>query len=510
MLYSNIVLIGFMASGKSSVGKVLAKKLSFKFIDVDQEIAKEQGLSIEEIFSHYGGSYFRELEYKYLSTLSATKNTVISVGGGAPCDFRNSQILLSLGQIYFLDASLATVLPRLKADHMRPLAHKARELYYFRRPIYQSLGSSINVDHQDLELTCNNIIKRFKSYNQLSSIDKTKVSYPRYHIYHSPNALSSLSHIVTESGFSDHRVALVTSEPLLSILHDHISTIKTQLAIEVITIKDGEEHKRYESVKKIQEGLLSKGFNRQSLIIALGGGNVGDIAGFAAATYLRGIPIVQVPTTLLAMVDASVGGKTGVDNQYGKNLIGSFHHPEAVVIDPDTLNTLSKEDFSCGMAEVIKHAIIADEELFEHLRDDELDLMFAIKRSLKVKADIVAEDPFEYSRRALLNLGHTFAHGIEKVSDYKIKHGHAVAIGLVMSLHLSKRLGLLEKDFTEDLLFILKKFNLPQILPSYIDKRSLISAMVFDKKRDNIGLRFILPKKIGDIVVRYADSSNIL
>jgi 3-dehydroquinate synthase len=276
----------------------------------------------------------------------------------------------------------------------------------------------------------------------------------------------------------------------------------------IITIKDGEQHKNAESIEHIHRSLFEQNFNRSSVVLALGGGNVGDVAGFAAANFMRGIPVIQIPTTLLAMVDSSVGGKTGIDLSFGKNLIGAFHNPRAVLIDPDFLKSLPDVEFACGMAEIIKHAIIGDRELFSDL-EQSFDPTTLIERAVQVKTQIVFADPRENNIRANLNLGHTFAHAIEKVSDYQIKHGQAVAIGLMLATKLAHRLGYLKNDFSDQLEKLLKKYHLPTELPSNMDKNALIKAMLHDKKRDRHGLKFILPHDLGDVRAEYVEENLI-
>jgi 3-dehydroquinate synthase len=269
----------------------------------------------------------------------------------------------------------------------------------------------------------------------------------------------------------------------------------------VVEIPDGEQYKTLDTVRGIYDQLIDAQFDRQSIIFALGGGVVGDVAGFAAATVLRGVPIVQLPTTLLAMVDSSIGGKTGVDHPR-KNLIGAFKQPLAVVADTDTLDTLHEIEFRCGMAEVIKHAMIGDQELFDELHgvDFKSRINQWLGRAMRVKVEIVENDPFEMGERAKLNLGHTFGHAVEQASGYRIRHGEGVAIGLACATRLAARRELCHADLIAKVEDLLNACGLPTRVPSGLPVDAIVGSMQTDKKRLNNRLRFVLPRDIADVV----------
>lgn len=518
---SNIILIGFMASGKSRIGEMLAKRLGYELIDTDAIIEGEQNQSIKEIFAKRGEWYFRGLETEAIKKLRHKENTVIVAGGGAPVFFDNAQIFKTIGHVFYLDASLALILKRLQKNDSRPLGalatlqdiEKIKALYIYRRPIYLGLGILVDVNHENKAKTCDEIIERYKSAHRLNRIAHSTVFDVEQHypIIHQKNSLDILGDLRTYLGLKDHRPVIVTTTHLKHVLEKPIAHIRQKFGADgaLICFGDGEQYKNFESIHHIHAQMFAHGLMRNTVVIALGGGNVGDVAGFAASTFLRGVPFLQIPTTLLAMVDASIGGKTGIDLALGKNLVGAFYNPKAVVIDPELLATLPKDDFACGMAEVIKAAIIADRALFYAIKNDELDLSAIIERTIKVKAFIVLADPREKNIRAHLNLGHTFAHAIEKVSNYTIKHGAAVAIGLMEATKLSRKLGILEEDFQNDLEAVLKKFELPTTLPSHLKKSDLLDAMKLDKKRDDAGLRFILPKRLGEVITSHVDESDV-
>lgn len=277
----------------------------------------------------------------------------------------------------------------------------------------------------------------------------------------------------------------------------------------VVTVPAGEQHKTLATIEAIYDALLAAGLDRKGTIVALGGGVVGDMAGFAAATYMRGVDFVQCPTSLLAMVDASVGAKTGVDLPQGKNLVGAFKQPQAVLADVSTLPTLPPEEFASGLAEVVKHGLIANPDLFERLMTDDLrldessilNLQSLIIDAIQVKRDVVQEDPFEQGRRATLNLGHTFGHAIEQVSGYTIRHGEGVAMGLVAAAHLSARLEYCGPELQPRIEAVLTKLHLPTRIPANLPHDKLYQAMGSDKKKAAGQLRFVLLRGAGDVFV---------
>ena len=275
----------------------------------------------------------------------------------------------------------------------------------------------------------------------------------------------------------------------------------------VITIPAGEEHKNLATVHKIYDEMLALGLDRKATVLALGGGVVGDIAGFVAATYMRGIHFVQCPTTLLAMVDASVGGKTGVDLPQGKNLVGAFKQPLAVIADLVTLQSLPSVEFASGMAEVVKHGLIAGGALWQRLGDWEIgsakqhNLQSLVVEAIKVKQNVVISDPFEQGRRAILNLGHTFGHAVEQVSGYRVRHGEAVAIGLVAAANLSARLGFCEPQLQTEIESVLQAIPLPTRIPADLDLELVYEMMGSDKKKAAGKLRFVLLQSVGDVFV---------
>jgi len=312
----------------------------------------------------------------------------------------------------------------------------------------------------------------------------------------------------------DTKVAVVTN-PTVSALHlDKLLSQIEATQLHIVTIPDGEEYKKLDTVVGILDELFTHKLDRKSLLIAFGGGVIGDMTGFTASMYQRGIDFIQIPTTLLAQVDASVGGKTGVNNRFGKNLIGAFYQPKAVYIDTDFLDTLPTREFSAGMAELIKMSVMFDSEFFKFLESDDLStkdsLAKAIARSVELKAWVVNQDEKEAGIRAVLNYGHTFGHVIENETEYKTYlHGEAVAIGMVMANVLANILGLIEQDEMDRVKELLVKHNLP-VDYEIVDVESFYNKFFLDKKSANDKIKFILPKGVGDFETRVDIDKSIV
>lgn len=303
------------------------------------------------------------------------------------------------------------------------------------------------------------------------------------------------------------QVMVVTNETVAPLYLDTVRRIFSEFELATVILPDGEQYKNLETLNLIFTALLENKFNRGCTLVALGGGVVGDITGFAAASYQRGITFLQIPTTLLAQVDSSVGGKTGVNHPLGKNMIGAFHQPACVLIDTNTLDTLDDRQLAAGLAEVIKYGLIRDAAFFAWLEEnidllkarDKQALARAIERSCALKAEIVAADERESGQRALLNLGHTFGHAIETGTGYGTwLHGEAVATGMLMAADLSARHGWLSVEAVTRTEKLLQQANLPTRPPDEMDAARFLELMAVDKKVVDGGLRLILLKDIGD------------
>jgi len=304
-----------------------------------------------------------------------------------------------------------------------------------------------------------------------------------------------------------NKIAIITNETIAPLHLDHLLDHLKAPQVTVVTIKDGEEYKNMQTIETILDELFENRLDRKSTLIALGGGVIGDMTGFCASLYQRGIEFVQIPTTLLSQVDASVGGKTGVNNRYGKNLVGAFYQPSAVYIDPNFLKTLPPREFAAGIAEVIKMAVMFDKDFFEYIKREDISdpeiLKQCIKRSVELKAQVVNQDEKEAGIRAVLNYGHTFAHVIENETQYKtFLHGEAVAIGMVMANELAVELGLLSVSDGIEIEALLARYDLPT---SYHieDLDAFYEHFYLDKKSANNSIKFILTNgQIGTHIIK--------
>jgi len=337
---------------------------------------------------------------------------------------------------------------------------------------------------------------------KILNVDLGDKSYP---IYIGRDLLSDKTYF--EKHISGQQVMVVTNSTVAPIYLDKVIKLLDKCNAEVTILPDGEQYKTLETANIIFDALLKAKFDRSATLIALGGGVVGDITGFAAASYQRGVNFIQIPTTLLSQVDSSVGGKTGVNHELGKNMVGAFHQPQAVIIDVDTLETLNDREFSAGMAEVIKYGLLGNVDFLLELeknvdaimnRDKNL-IIDAVYRSCEDKANIVAEDEFEHGKRSLLNFGHTFGHGIENILGYgTYLHGEAISIGMYMAAKLSELEGNLSVDDVERVKNILTKAKLPCNIEGEVSSENLIKAMSIDKKAIDGNIRLVLLRSVGD------------
>ncbi|MEN9245939.1 MAG: 3-dehydroquinate synthase [Thermostichales cyanobacterium SRBZ-1_bins_19] len=347
----------------------------------------------------------------------------------------------------------------------------------------------------------------------LSAVIPVRLPQAQYDIVIEPDSLAQIGEPLRERGLKGK--ALIVSHP---VIFKHYGAILSQslqqagFTVDVCLVPAGERYKTLKSVQKIYDAALAAGLERQSTILALGGGVIGDMAGFAAATWLRGIPFVQVPTTLLAMVDAAIGGKTGVNHPQGKNLIGAFHQPRLVWIDPTVLQTLPGREFRSALAEVVKYGVIQDPDLFQYLEQlprlehygdwRGADLFHVLVRCAECKAWVVQQDEREAGLRAILNYGHTLAHALESLTNYRhYLHGEAVAVGMVGAGALAVALGWWTAAEQQRQVNLLARCGLPTKIPAEMDLPAVIRLLHHDKKVQNGHVRFILPKAIGQVAI---------
>lgn len=499
-----IWVYGPPGSGKSSIGREIAHRLSVPFWDVDEQIQSGSGASIPEIFAREGETGFRSRESQVIAELSSHTSGVIALGGGALLAEENRFRVESSGRVIFLEVPFATLLERVQREgYARPLvtgdlAARLEALLSSRREHYASFPLRLDAS-SPVEQVALDALVRLGAFHVRGMGDGYDVRVEK-------GGLSQLGEKLASRGLrgplvliSDENVAVRYAEQALASLR--LAGYEASL----LTIPAGEAYKTIQTVNQIWDGLLAARMERSSTVLALGGGVVGDMAGFAAAAYLRGVGWVVLPTSLLAMVDASVGGKTAIDLPQGKNLVGAFHSPRLVLADPEVLATLPEAELRSGLAEVIKAGVIADAALFalceggwQSLQGkmDEL-----VRRAMAVKISVIEADPYEQGVRASLNLGHTFGHAVELVSAYRLRHGEAVSIGLVAEARLAEHLGIAQSGLADQISKTSIGLGLPVAVPAELDHQAILKAMQVDKKRLAGSVRFALPIRIGEVRV---------
>ncbi len=505
---TKIFLYGPPGCGKSTLGRLLAGKLGLSFLDLDAEIVRNAGQSIPEIMAAHGELAFRDLETAALETATTGEAGVIALGGGALLRDENRARAETSGTVVCLDANLETLLSRLHSDENgRPLLAgdvRARltTLLDQRRAHYASFPLYLDTAQQDAPQSV------WQLQIALGRFCVSGMGQP-YDVVVEVGGLGQLGELLRERQL-DGPVAVVTESNVGPLYAERAANAlrKSGYETSVVRVPAGEAAKNIETVMTIWRGLLQGGLDRRSTVVALGGGVIGDMAGFAAASFMRGIRWVGVPTSLLSMVDASLGGKTGFDLPEGKNLVGAFHPPSLVLADPQLLSTLPEAELRSGLAEVVKHGIISDPGLFdlcaagyESVKEN---LATIVRRAMAVKIAIIETDPYERGMRAALNLGHTVGHAVELVSGFQLRHGEAIAIGTVVEARLAERLGLAVGGLSEELGVALSDLGLPTHIPPGMSQEAIINAMKMDKKKAAGVVKFALPVKVGQVEVGVA------
>ena len=508
-----LVLTGFMGSGKTSVGQELSRRLGYPLLDTDLLIEEREKMLISLIFKKKGEDYFRSVERLVVEDVSKQDRTIIATGGGIVKDKRNVENLSQRGIIVWLKTDPEVILRRTMSEGgKRPLLDvkdpliEINRLLAEREPLYEQADIVIDTSFITPKEAAQEIIEMLALESEVTVSLKER----SYSILIGRKTLNKLGIRVKE--FRPSKVAIITNPTVWALYGDACARSLKEHSIEplVIAVPDGEEYKELLWVSNIYSELLKARFDRGSILIALGGGVIGDMAGFVAATYMRGIRYIQVPTTLLAQVDSSVGGKTGVNHPLGKNMIGAFYQPSLVLIDVETLKTLPQREFRAGIAEIIKYGVIADREFVEYIEKNRAniialddDLMHVIKRSCEIKASVVEKDEREAGLRAILNYGHTIGHAIETTTGYtRFLHGEAVAIGMCLASDLAVKIGLLQRKEAQRIKTLVRSYGLPTTIPDDIDVSSILDSMEIDKKVKSGQMRFILPVAIGEVEIR--------
>lgn len=538
----SIVLVGMMGAGKTSIGKRLAQRLGVPFNDADAEIERAAGMTIPEIFSTRGEAEFRLGEQRVIQRLLGEGASVLATGGGAFMNADTRKRIAEAGVSIWLKADFDVLLRRVKKRSNRPLLQTEdpektlRDLIELRYPTYAEATITIHSRDVAHEVIVDEIIIELSSHlglrapaitkpDRLSDLVKVDLPGRAYDIVIGSGLLETAGDRIAALG-KDLSVSIITDE---TVAEHHLATLqnslqKANIRSAPVIIPPGEKSKSMAMVTKVVDEILAAKLERGDLVVALGGGVIGDLAGFAAAIARRGMRFIQIPTTLLAQVDSSVGGKTGVNSEHGKNLIGAFHQPSLVLADVDCLDTLSKREFAAGYAEVVKYGLINDAEFFNWLESHHegvyaggADRVYAISKSCRAKAAIVMRDEREEGERALLNLGHTFAHAFERIVAYdgaRLVHGEAVAIGLCCAFRFSQKLGLASGQDALRIERHLEKVGLPtkiKAIPGWsAGSEGILDAMAQDKKVKKGRLTFILARGIGEsFIAPDVDSGDV-
>jgi 3-dehydroquinate synthase len=510
----NIVLTGFMGTGKTTVGRELARLSGLGFVDADALLEERLGLEVQDIFRLHGEARFRQEEKQLARELSELRGTVIATGGGMVVDPESRRALESTGELVCLRAKPETIVERVRTGSPRPLLagrdepSRIKELLASREEVYGSIAHAVETEG----LSPAQIAKRILG-GLCPSTRRITVEIPggdTYPVLVGRGLLAALPLFLSSLG-ARREVFVVTDSNVHALHAGRLREILLENGFnpEVFSFPAGEQRKSLETVTAIHSFLASNGAQRDSLVIGFGGGVTGDLSGFAASTYMRGIPLVHVPTTLMAQVDSSIGGKTGVNMPQAKNLIGTFYQPRMVIADPELLSTLPTSEIRCGIAEMLKTAIIEGEDAFQALDtllEDALEKRIAfleplITRCAGKKAQIVSRDPFEKGERRVLNLGHTFGHALEKAGNYsKIPHGEAVAAGIGIAASLSARLGKMPAREAERITAFIDRAGLPSRAPRFVPQ-DILEAALLDKKAKRGRFTLVLPARIGDIEI---------
>ncbi len=546
----SIVLVGMMGAGKSTIGRRLGARLRLPFLDADIEIEAAACMSIPEIFETRGEPYFRDGEARVIARLLDSGPAVIATGGGAFMREETRNRIREKAVSLWLKADLDTIMKRVKRRADRPLLQTAdpeatvSRLLEAREPVYRSADLDDRLARRAARPHRRGMY-RCPARPALCRRPGSPANNGRMSVTPMTAPLKGSADITVDVALGDRAYDIVIGRGVLQSLGARIAALRPGVRTAIVTdhtvarhwlaqterslaeagvpssrvvVAEGEGSKTYAGLEKVSEALIAAKIERSDLVIALGGGVVGDLAGFAAAILRRGVDFVQVPTSLLAQVDSSVGGKTGINSPQGKNLLGAFHQPVLVIADTSVLDTLSPRQFRAGYAEVAKYGVLGDEAFFTWLEANHADIFsggaareHAIATSCRAKAAIVSRDERETGERALLNLGHTFGHALEAATGFsdRLFHGEGVSVGMVLAAEFSAQLGMISDADAARVERHLASVGLPTHLQDIAgfaqeglaDADALMALMAQDKKVKRGKLTFILLQAIGRAVV---------
>jgi 3-dehydroquinate synthase len=510
-----IVLVGFMGSGKSTVGRILSTLAGLPFLDTDELVVTRDGRSIREIFDESGERAFREIEREVVLEALTGRDAVIALGGGSLVDPR---VCLSLERatVVHLKVSYGEAMHRIGHDASRPMLDVGdpTALAHEREGTYEQVADlALETDHRTpRDLAVEIAVELFGPEIAIARPRRISVQIPDrpYDVIVGRTLVENLSELLPPFAGVE-QVALVTQRSLEHLHEEVIAALQELGKVSVCLIDEGEPAKSLDAAERLYGELADAAFHRSDLIVSLGGGVVSDLAGFVASTYARGTRLVHLPTTLLAQVDAAIGGKTGVNLAQAKNMVGTFYQPDAVVCDVDLLASCPHEELRSGAAEIVKYGFIADPDLLDLIHShaakvlggEAPTLIDVVARSVAIKAGLVARDERDQGARAVLNYGHTFGHAIEHALGYgHIRHGEAISIGMMAAAVLSRELGLCTELLVARHKEVLDDLGLPTTTDLTFE--ALEAAWRLDKKYRHGGVRFVLLTDVGRPVVGVA------
>lgn len=523
-----LVVTGFMGTGKTEAGRRAARLLGLPFVDLDEVVARRAGRPVPEVFALEAEEGFRRRERQAVLEAARLSGAVVATGGGAPLHRASFGELARAGRVVVLEAHPEELERRLALPEFagRPLLWpdpraRIRALLAERAPVYAAVGEPLDTSGLGPEEVAHRLAARYPGPSR--GLLRVEVAGPGgpYPVLVGPGALASLASELTGLLRPGAPVAVVADGTVEDTVGREVAELLVGAGLEVrlrVGLPPGEEAKSVSVVAGLWERFARAGLDRTGVVVAVGGGAALDTAGFAAATYARGVRLVNVPTTLLAMVDASVGGKVGIDHAGVKNLVGAFHHPALVVADPLVLRTLPGRALRWGLAECVKAAVLASPLVLEVLeegagslaeagpeegrgshpdgdraRERLATLAWVVEQAVRIKAAYVAADPEDRELRHSLNLGHTFGHGIEAATGYAVPHGEAVAVGLLAAARLGARAGVADPALEARLRRLLQALDLPTTPPEGLDPGRVAAAMAGDKKRRAGRMVFVVP-----------------